>query len=53
MDSTGFKKFIDAVIDTLCTIAVSNPDEITSCKSGDDFELCVVKVTKQTFSDRI
>lgn len=51
MDSTGFKKFIDAVIDTLRTIAISNPDEITSCKSGDDFELCVVKATKQTLSD--
>jgi hypothetical protein len=42
MDTAMFEKIVLATVDKLKAIALSNPIVITSCKSGDDFELRVV-----------
>lgn len=47
MDNNGFKNFVDEIIEELRTITASTPEYVTSCKNGDDFELCVVDVAKR------
>lgn len=47
MDSKGFSLIVDSVVAEFYNIAKTDPVFITSCKSGDDFELCVVDVTNR------
>lgn len=48
MDKKLFKEYVDNVVTTLRTMAAENPAYITSCKSGDDFELRVVDAANRT-----
>ncbi len=51
MDRNNYKIFIDQVIATLYDMARVDPKSIKSCKSGDDFELCVVEAAKTALID--
>lgn len=50
MDSIKFESFIDSVVSELFEVSKITPTEITSCKSGDDFELCVVRAVNTVIS---
>lgn len=51
MDKITFYKIIDDTVAKLKTVAITNPTRITSCKSGDDFELFVAEIVKQVISE--
>lgn len=51
MGAVIFKRLVAATIDKLKVVAISNPTIITSCKSGDDFELRVVDAVTAVLSD--
>lgn len=51
MDTVIFERVVSATVDKLKAIAVSNPTIITSCKSGDDFELRVADAVNAVLSD--
>ena len=51
MDTGTFEKIVSETIDKLKSIAISNPTIITSCKSGDDFELRVVDAVTEVLDD--
>ena len=50
MEKSLFKQYVDNVVATLHTIAKEDAEYITSCKSGDDFELRVVDAAKRTLA---
>ena len=47
MTKADFYSIIEAVIANLYETAKNDPESITSCKTGDDFELCVKKALEQ------
>ena len=51
MNINTFHTIIDATIEKLKTAAKATPILITSCKSGDDFELVVVEAVKSVIKD--
>lgn len=48
MNKEQFESYVNNVVETLRTISLDNPSYITSCKSGDDFELRVVDAANRT-----
>lgn len=47
MTKEEFRNIVDAVIATLYDTAKNDPKSITSCKTGDDFEICVNNALKK------
>ncbi len=48
MEKNLFEQYVDHIVSTLHKIAKEDPTYITSCKSGDDFELRVVDAATRT-----
>lgn len=51
MDCIDFANFVNRVIERLKEVASLNPQFITSCRSGDDFELCVVDIVNGVLNE--
>lgn len=47
VDTNSYHQIISDIITILEKTAKTNPDIFTACKTGDDFELCVVDATKK------
>ncbi|MDD3152330.1 MAG: hypothetical protein PHF76_12250 [Bacteroidales bacterium] len=50
MNNNGFHDLICGVIEQLELTARTNPKTISSCKSGDDFEMCVVNAVQEVLT---
>lgn len=51
MSYIDFRYFVDKVCQTLKATSASDPHYIAACKSGEDFEVCVVKAIHSTLED--
>lgn len=48
MNYVNFKNFVEKVCKTLEAVSTSTPQRIAACKSGEDFEVCVVEAIQAT-----
>lgn len=46
MDENAFREFVGQICTELETISVSNPTRISACRTGEDFEQCVVEAAR-------
>lgn len=51
MSYIDFRDFVEKVCQTLKATSASDPHCIAACKSGEDFEVCVVKAIHSTLAD--
>lgn len=51
MSYIDFQSFVEKVCQTLEAISASTPHRIAACKSGEDFEVCVVEAIQTTLGD--
>lgn len=51
MTTHEFSKFVEQVCAELEATAKTNPGRIAACKSGEDFEICVVEATKAVIAE--
>ncbi len=52
MNTNEFNNLINDIISYMRTYAQSNPNFYTDCRSGDDFELCVVAAVNHVLQDQ-
>ena len=51
MGHIDFERFVEKVCQTLEAVSVSAPHRIAACKSGEDFEACVVEAVHAALDD--
>jgi len=51
LSDLNFRGFVEKVCQTLEAISASNPHRIAKCKSGEDFEACVVEAINETLGN--
>lgn len=51
MGCTDFHGFVEKVCQALEAVSASDPHRIAACKSGEDFEVCVVEAVHTSLDD--
>ena len=51
MGHIDFERFVEKVCQTLEAVSASAPHHIAACKSGEDFEACVVEAVHAALDD--